>query len=244
MTQPDVAVHCTGQTVAPRPSSAPMSPVLDCTDPRPRDEADGHRPASRASPAPACELVVLPTDTVYGIGADAFAPEAVRRAARGQGPRPRHAAAGAGAAPRTLDGAGDRASPTGPGRWSRAFWPGPLTLVCTPQPSLQWDLGDTRGTVAVRMPDHAGRPRAARARPARWRSRSANLTGQPAATDGRSRRRPSSATPSRSTSTAARPGERGVDDRRLHPQTPVILREGAVTAERLQEILGDVELGH
>ena len=35
-----------------------------------------------------------------------------------------------------------------------AFWPGPLTLVCTQQPSLQWDLGDTRGTVAVRMPDH------------------------------------------------------------------------------------------
>ena len=34
------------------------------------------------------------------------------------------------------------------------FWPGPLTLVCTQQTSLQWDLGDTRGTVAVRMPDH------------------------------------------------------------------------------------------
>ena len=34
------------------------------------------------------------------------------------------------------------------------FWPGPLTLVCHAQSSLQWDLGDTRGTVAVRMPDH------------------------------------------------------------------------------------------
>src|SRR5699024_1610226 len=32
------------------------------------------------------------------------------------------------------------------------FWPGPLTLVCTATPSLSWDLGDTKGTVAVRMP--------------------------------------------------------------------------------------------
>jgi tRNA threonylcarbamoyl adenosine modification protein (Sua5/YciO/YrdC/YwlC family) len=42
--------------------------------------------------------------------------------------------------------------------WARALveelWPGPLTLVFHQQPSLQWDLGETRGTVAVRMPDH------------------------------------------------------------------------------------------
>ncbi|CAO0831361.1 hypothetical protein SMICM17S_03800 [Streptomyces microflavus] len=35
-----------------------------------------------------------------------------------------------------------------------AFWPGALTLVAKHQPSLQWDLGDTRGTVAIRMPLH------------------------------------------------------------------------------------------
>ena len=46
------------------------------------------------------------------------------------------------------------ACPPRPGRWSSELWPGPLTLVCRQQPSLQWDLGDTRGTVAVRMPDH------------------------------------------------------------------------------------------
>ena len=39
-------------------------------------------------------------------------------------------------------------------RWSSELWPGPLTIVCRQQPSLQWDLGETRGTVAVRMPDH------------------------------------------------------------------------------------------
>jgi tRNA threonylcarbamoyl adenosine modification protein (Sua5/YciO/YrdC/YwlC family) len=98
-------------------------------------------------------LVVLPTDTVYGIGADAFDAEAVRRllAAKGRGrdmPPPVLVSAAT-----TLDALTVALPP-----YARALvqklWPGPLTLVCRQQPSLQWDLGDTRGTVAVRMPDH------------------------------------------------------------------------------------------
>jgi L-threonylcarbamoyladenylate synthase len=100
------------------------------------------------------ELVVLPTDTVYGIGADAFDAEAVRRllAAKGRGremPPPVLVSAAT-----TLD-----ALAVGVPAYARALvdelWPGPLTLVCRQQSSLQWDLGDTRGTVAVRMPDQA-----------------------------------------------------------------------------------------
>ncbi len=99
------------------------------------------------------QLVVLPTDTVYGVGADAFDPAAVRRllAAKGRGremPPPVLVSAAS-----TLD-----ALAVGVPSYARALveelWPGPLTLVCRQQPSLQWDLGDTRGTVAVRMPDH------------------------------------------------------------------------------------------
>ncbi len=99
------------------------------------------------------ELVVLPTDTVYGVGADAFDAVAVRRllAAKGRGremPPPVLVSAAT-----TLD-----ALTIGVPSYARALleelWPGPLTLVCLQQPSLQWDLGDTRGTVAVRMPDH------------------------------------------------------------------------------------------
>jgi tRNA threonylcarbamoyl adenosine modification protein (Sua5/YciO/YrdC/YwlC family) len=98
-------------------------------------------------------LVVLPTDTVYGVAADAFDPAAVRRllAAKGRGremPPPVLVSAAT-----TLD-----ALTVGVPTWARELikelWPGPLTLVCRQQPSLQWDLGDTRGTVAVRMPDH------------------------------------------------------------------------------------------
>ena len=126
-------------------------------------------------------LVVLPTDTVYGIGADAFDPVAVRSllAAKGRGremPPPVLVSAAT-----TIDALAVRV----PG-WARAlveeFWPGPLTLVCHQQGSLQWDLGDTRGTVAVRMPDHEiAREILERTGPLAVSS--ANKTGMPAATD-------------------------------------------------------------
>jgi L-threonylcarbamoyladenylate synthase len=126
-------------------------------------------------------LVVLPTDTVYGIGADAFDPAAVRAllAAKGRGremPPPVLVSAAT-----TVDALAVRV----PG-YARAlidaFWPGPLTLVCHQQTSLQWDLGDTRGTVAIRMPDHEiAREILERTGPLAVSS--ANLTGMPAATD-------------------------------------------------------------
>ncbi|HEU4512373.1 MAG TPA: L-threonylcarbamoyladenylate synthase [Nocardioidaceae bacterium] len=127
------------------------------------------------------QLVVFPTDTVYGIGADAFDPASVRRllAAKGRGrdmPPPVLVSA-----PTTLD-----ALAVGVPSYARALiaelWPGPLTIVCRQQPSLQWDLGDTRGTVAVRMPDHeVALELLARTGPLAVSS--ANLTGKDAATD-------------------------------------------------------------
>ena len=98
------------------------------------------------------ELVVLPTDTVYGVGADAFSPAAVASLleAKGRGrdmPPPVLIAAAA-----TLD-----ALAVGVPAYARALveelWPGPLTLVCRQQRSLRWDLGDARGTVAVQHVD-------------------------------------------------------------------------------------------
>jgi L-threonylcarbamoyladenylate synthase len=127
------------------------------------------------------ELVVLPTDTVYGIGADAFDAEAVQSLldAKGRGremPPPVLISSAT-----TLD-----ALATGVTDYARRlvdrFWPGPLTLVCNQQPSLQWDLGDTRGTVAVRMPDHRlALDLLERTGP--MAVSSANLTGHPAAVD-------------------------------------------------------------
>jgi L-threonylcarbamoyladenylate synthase len=127
------------------------------------------------------ELVVLPTDTVYGLGADAFDPAAVRRLldAKGRG-RDMPPPVLVGSAP-TLDALAG-ALPA----WARTlvehYWPGPLTLVVREQSSLQWDLGDARGTVAVRMPhDPVALELLGRTGPLAVSS--ANLTGRPAATD-------------------------------------------------------------
>jgi tRNA threonylcarbamoyl adenosine modification protein (Sua5/YciO/YrdC/YwlC family) len=125
-------------------------------------------------------LVVLPTDTVYGIGVDAFDPEGVQRLldAKGRGrdmPPPVLISTAT-----TLD-----ALATDVPGWARGlmehYWPGPLTLVCRQQSSLRWDLGETRGTVAVRMPDDSGALDLL-GRTGPLAVSSANLSGQPAAT--------------------------------------------------------------
>lgn len=127
------------------------------------------------------QLVVLPTDTVYGVAADAFSPDAVQALldAKGRGremPPPVLVSA-----PTTLD-----ALAVGVPAYARAlverFWPGPLTVVCRQQSSLQWDLGETRGTVAVRMPDHEV-ALAVLERTGPLAVSSANITGRPAARD-------------------------------------------------------------
>ncbi|WP_328629359.1 L-threonylcarbamoyladenylate synthase [Streptomyces sp. NBC_00353] len=127
------------------------------------------------------ELVVLPTDTVYGIGADAFNRGAVNSLleAKGRGramPSPVLVA--------SPDALHDLVTDFSEQGWAlvEAFWPGGLTLVARHQPSLDWDLGETHGTVAVRMPSHpAALDLLARTGP--MAVSSANLTGQPSPQD-------------------------------------------------------------
>jgi tRNA threonylcarbamoyl adenosine modification protein (Sua5/YciO/YrdC/YwlC family) len=126
-------------------------------------------------------LVVLPTDTVYGVGADAFDHDAVQALldAKGRGremPPPVLISAAT-----TLAALAANVQPYVEAL-TEAFWPGPLTLVCEQQPSLTWDLGETRGTVAVRMPDHE-LAREVLERTGPLAVSSANTTGSPAATD-------------------------------------------------------------
>ena len=98
------------------------------------------------------QVVVLPTDTVYGIGCDAFDSSAVAAvlAAKGRGREMPPPVLVPGV--RTIDGLAREVPDYAPALIDR-FWPGALTLVLRAQSSLQWDLGDTNGTVAVRMPD-------------------------------------------------------------------------------------------
>lgn len=149
--------------------------IMDCADPATWGPALDEAVNVLARGA----LVVMPTDTVYGIAADAFQPPAVAAllAAKGRGrqmPPPV-------LVPdvRTVDGL-CMDVPEGARRLMEEFWPGALTVICRAQPSLAWDLGETRGTVAVRMPDHASALALLR-RTGPLAVSSANLTGGPAA---------------------------------------------------------------
>jgi L-threonylcarbamoyladenylate synthase len=126
-----------------------MSDRYDCSDPEQR--AAGLKAAAEA--VRRGELIVLPTDTVYGIGAEAFSPAAVTSllAAKQRGrDMPPPVLVGT---VRTATALVEELSDAGRDLIGE-FWPGGLTLVCRAQRTLSWDLGDTRGTVAIRMPLH------------------------------------------------------------------------------------------
>ncbi len=152
-----------------------VSRTFDCAVPRDRERGL----AAAAAAVGRGALVVLPTDTVYGVGCDAFDPAAVDALLQVKG-------RGRDAPPPVL--LGDEATldglATGVPAYARqlveAFWPGGLTVVVTAQPTLAWDLGDTGGTVALRMPLH---PVALELleRTGPLAISSANTTGEPAA---------------------------------------------------------------
>lgn len=125
------------------------------------------------------KLVVMPTDTVYGIAADAFSPRAVQNLldAKGRG-RDMPPPVLVGNA-RTLDALAVDI-PTWLRTMVEALWPGPLTVVCQQQASLTMDLGDTHNTIAVRMPDDR-RALALLKITGPLAVSSANTTGEPAA---------------------------------------------------------------
>jgi L-threonylcarbamoyladenylate synthase len=149
--------------------------VYDCQDPAER--TTGLDEAVNALGRGA--LVVLPTDTVYGIAADAFDARAVAGllAAKGRGRQmPPPVLVGT---VETLDGLATEV-PAVVRELVKTFWPGPLTVICLAQPSLAWDLGDTDGTVALRMPaDETAIALLRRTGPLAVSS--ANLSGQPSA---------------------------------------------------------------
>jgi L-threonylcarbamoyladenylate synthase len=153
-----------------------MADLYDCSDPA--QLLTGMRLARGAIGKG--ELVVIPTDTVYGVAADAFRPEAVERllTAKGRGRQSPPPVLIPGVP--TLDALAETVTEE-VRRLAAEFWPGGLTIVVRARPTLDWDLGETRGTVALRMPsDKIALELLAETGPLAVSS--ANLTGEPAAT--------------------------------------------------------------
>ncbi len=209
-----------------------MSTVYDCSDPDSR--AAGLSAARTALKSG--RLAVIPTDTLYGLAADAFDSAAVTSllAAKRRGrDMPVPVLVGSWS---TIDGL-VFSVPGNARDLISAFWPGGLSLVVQQAPSLAWDLGDSRGTVMLRMPLHPIALELLR-EVGPLAVSSANVSGQPPAT----------------TAAQARDqlgdlvnvyldgglAEHGVASTivDLTGDVPRVLREGAVTTARISEVLG------
>jgi tRNA threonylcarbamoyl adenosine modification protein (Sua5/YciO/YrdC/YwlC family) len=209
-----------------------MSAVYDCSRREPR--ADGLTAAAGA--VRSSRLVVLPTDTVYGIGADAFDSGAVQSLLRAKNRGPDLPVGVLVGSWSTVDGLVLGVPPLARAL-IEAFWPGDLSIVLPHAPSLQWDLGQSRGTVMLRMPLHPVALELLRDVGPMAVS-SANISGRPAASTAQEAQEQlgdsvavyldggSSGDPVPSTMVDLTGGD------------PVVLREGAVSREAVAEVLG------
>lgn len=117
-------------------------------------DARGDREAAVTAAAAALRgghLVVLPTDTVYGVAADAFDQEGTARVFTAKQRSRRLPLPVLVRSPKQVIGLVTTVPETAE-RLMAAYWPGPLTIVVPADPNLTWDLGDNEGTVALRMP--------------------------------------------------------------------------------------------
>src|ERR1700754_15485 len=209
-----------------------MSTVFDCSD----AEARTNGIASAVSAVKGGRLVVLPTDTVYGIGADAFDNTAVAAllSAKGRGrDMPVPVLVGSW---HTIEGL-VYTVPDAARELIRAFWPGALSLVVRQAPSLQWDLGDARGTVMLRMPLHPVAIELLR-EVGPMAVSSANVSGSPAAVTAQDAR--SQLGELVEVYLDGGPSEQQaastiVDLNGAHPR---VLRQGPVTVEDIAKVLG------
>lgn len=215
-----------------------MTTTYNCTSDDQR--AEGLQHAQRAISEKKC--IVLPTDTVYGIAADAFSPLAVTMLLASKG-RSRQMPPPV-LIPRinALDGLATDV-PADARALAQAFWPGGLTLILHAQPSLDWDLGETKGTVALRMPDdHLALDLLSMTGPLAVSS--ANRTGQDAAQTASEARLQLA----ESVEVYLEGGFRPIQGTTALPSTIVdatsspfrVVRQGAIELERLREIVPSI----
>jgi L-threonylcarbamoyladenylate synthase len=209
-----------------------VTEVFNCAEPEQRSAGI----SSAVGALKGGRLVVMPTDTVYGIGADAFDNTAVTAllSAKGRGrDMPVGVLVGSW---HTIEGL-VYTVPDGARELIRAFWPGALSLVVAQAPSLQWDLGDARGTVMLRMPLHPVAIELLR-EVGPMAVSSANISGHPPAVNAAEAR--SQLGDLVDVYLDAGPSEQQaastiVD---LTGDTPRLLRAGPVSVERIAEVLG------
>lgn len=187
-----------------------------------------------AAAAAAGELVVFPTDTVYGVGTCALAPGAFERvyAAKGRDPRkPLPVLVESLESARRWAGFGAAAEVL-----AKRFWPGALTLVLEPGPEGRKLLSPGAATLAVRVPDHGLLRALIAASGAPWATSSANRAGEPAAADAAAAAAPFEDAAAWAVD-AGRAGGRESSVVDATGPEPVVLREGALSRAVLEGAL-------
>lgn len=187
------------------------------------------------------ECVVLPTDTVYGIGAGAFNPEAVGRLLEAK-QRGRDMPVPVLIAESTMLPALTAGIPEAATTLIERFWPGALTIILEAQRALSLDLGDAEGTVAVRVPAHDDARDLLR-RTGPLAVSSANISGSPAATTAEEARAmlQDAVAVYLDGGEAAGGAASTIVDFTVEEQGRV-LREGAISVEDLRELLPDIQV--
>ena len=211
-----------------------VADVYDCSDP---DARTAGLEAAAAAIADG-KLVLLPTDTVYGVAADAFTPAAVTGllAAKNRGramPVPVLIGEASTLAGLVMD------LPQVATDLAQAFWPGGLTLVVEHAPSLAWDLGDAEGTVAVRLPDD-DLTRDLLRRTGPLAVSSANRSGRPAATTAQEAVEQLGDRAAVVLDGGPRAGSAASTIVDCTAPTPRVLRIGAIPVDRLREVVPDI----
>ena len=204
-------------------------------------ETDAALEAAREAVA-AGQCVVFPTDTVYGIGCAAFDTKAVMglldAKKRGRDMPPPVLIA-EGSMLRALAGQ----VPEAARKLVARFWPGALTIIVKAQRSLPLELGETRGTVAVRVPDH-DQARALLRRTGPMAVSSANVSGQPAATTaGEARHMLADAVAVYLDGGRAPGGEASTIIDFTSDEHGRVLRQGAIDLEELRQVVPELRAG-
>lgn len=206
----------------------------DCRQPGEREQGL----AAAAQSARRGDLVVMPTDTLYGLGCDAFKKHAVGALFRAKGrgrDMPLVVMVGS---RKAFDGLTHRL-PKSARALADAFWPGALTIIVEHGRSLDWDLGDTDGTVAVRMPLHPV-PLEILREVGPMAVSSANKTGEPppvTAEEGRAQLGYSARVYLDDGPCPAAVPSTIVD---VTGDAPQVVRDGALSAERLREVVPEL----
>lgn len=186
-------------------------------------------------------VVVFPTETVYGLGADVFNETAVKKIFKlkrrpADNPLIVHIAD-----KKDLRKVAATISPTTK-KLIAAFWPGPLTLIFKKRPEVPDIVTAGLNTVAVRLPNHALARALIRAAGTPIAAPSANRSGRPSATEATHAKHDFGSRAGYLL--AAEKSRLGIESTIINTltRTATILRPGAIDREAIEKVIGKVTI--